>query len=347
MRSQQNGYASGALPLPPSLDAASIVEAATSTHPRRALIIGANPAGSSLARDLKERAPEPILPIAFGDDDPAKWGKRFSGLPVISTNGDLTRRVANGDIQMIFAGADGGTWSHLPVPVYDAAAYYEKTWSKIPSEFISEAWFDAPDAFPLSRRPLAEKGKRVFDFFASAFLLVFCVPIYAVVALAVKWDSPGPVFYHQKRTGKDGKEFFVHKFRSMRQDAEKGGSPQWASENDSRITRVGNFLRKTRLDEFPQFWNVLIGEMSLIGPRPERPEFDEKLRKEIPHYMTRYSVRPGISGWAQVMYTYASSVEDAREKLAFDLYYLKHGSPSLDFSIFLRTVQVALLGKGR
>jgi len=339
MRSQQNGAASGALPLPAALDAAA-------PSPRRALIVGATAAGDALARDLTLRAPEPILPVAFADDDPTRLGDHLNDLPIINLDGDIIRRIAEGDIQIIFAGADRARWHHLPIPVYDAAAYYENAWHKIPSEFIDLEWFDGP-GFLLLRNPVAETGKRVFDFVASALLLILCSPIYALVALAVKIDSPGPVFYHQKRTGKGGGVFKVHKFRSMRQDAEKFGTPQWASENDPRITRVGNFLRKTRLDEIPQFWNVLKGEMSLIGPRPERPEFDDKLREQIPHYMTRYSVRPGISGWAQVMYTYASSVEDAREKLSYDLYYLKHGSPSLDLNIFLRTVQVALTGKGR
>ena len=340
MRSQQNGSATSALPLPTAFAPADAL-------PRRALILGANPAGSALARDLTLRSPEPIIAVAFADDDPAKRGTDFGGLPVFDIKNDFSRQVEEWGIQIIFASAGDAMGRHLPIPIYNAADYYERTWSKIPSEFISGAWFESPGDFRLLRNASDDKGKRVFDVIASTLLLLICSPLYLLVALAIKWDSKGPVFYHQMRTGRDGVVFAVHKFRSMRQDAESCGAPQWASENDPRITRIGNILRKTRLDEIPQFWNVLKGEMSLIGPRPERPEFDIKLENEIPHYKARYRVRPGISGWAQVMFTYASSVEDAREKLAFDLYYLKHGSPSLDILIFLRTIQVALLGKGR
>ena len=181
---------------------------------------------------------------------------------------------------------------------------------------------------------------------AALLLLVFS-PLMLLVALAIKLDSPGSVFYTQVRTGLHGKPFGVYKFRSMYQDAEKRGGAQWAKERDPRITRVGRWLRLTRIDELPQIVNVLRGEMSLIGPRPERPEFDVKLKQKIPYYDVRYLVKPGITGWAQVMYPYGASIEDAYEKLAYDLYYIKNYSFWLDLAIALKTVRVVLFGKGR
>jgi exopolysaccharide biosynthesis polyprenyl glycosylphosphotransferase len=188
--------------------------------------------------------------------------------------------------------------------------------------------------------------KRAFDLLLSCILALFSLPVMLLAALAVKLDSPGPALYSQIRTGKDGRPFRVFKFRSMFQNAEQGGA-RWASEGDPRITRVGRFLRTSRIDELPQLWNVLKGEMSLIGPRPERPEFDASLAEQIPHYQTRYRIKPGLSGWAQVMYPYGASVDDAREKLAYDLYYIKNCSALLDAWITLKTIKVVLFRKGR
>jgi exopolysaccharide biosynthesis polyprenyl glycosylphosphotransferase len=178
-------------------------------------------------------------------------------------------------------------------------------------------------------------------------MLLLLSPVMIVAAIAVKLDSPGPVFYSQMRNGCHRNPFWVRKFRSMYQDAEQRGGAQWAQKSDPRITRVGNVLRLTRIDELPQIWNVLTGEMSLIGPRPERPQFDEKLAEAIPYYNLRYLVKPGITGWAQVMYPYGASVEDAYEKLSYDLYYIKNYSIWLDLAIGFKTIRVVLLGKGR
>jgi lipopolysaccharide/colanic/teichoic acid biosynthesis glycosyltransferase len=167
-----------------------------------------------------------------------------------------------------------------------------------------------------------------------------------IVGFIIRLDSPGPIFYSQLRTGLYGKPFRVYKFRSMYQDAEKRGA-QWASQRDPRITKVGHWLRVLRIDELPQIINVLRGEMSLIGPRPERPEFDVKLKEAIPYYEMRYLVKPGITGWAQVLYPYGASLEDAYEKLSYDLYYIKNYSLFLDMVIVLKTIRVVLLGKGR
>ncbi|PYM68125.1 MAG: hypothetical protein DME10_27940 [Candidatus Rokuibacteriota bacterium] len=164
---------------------------------------------------------------------------------------------------------------------------------------------------------------------------------------AIKLESPGSILYRQSRSGQNGCVFILNKFRSMRQDAEKETGPVWAAQSDSRVTRVGAFLRRTRLDELPQLFNVLVGHMSFIGPRPERPEFVQDLQKQIPFYMKRLSVKPGITGWAQVKYRYGSSVDDALEKLQYDLYYIKNLSLFLDFLILLNTVQVVLFARGR
>jgi exopolysaccharide biosynthesis polyprenyl glycosylphosphotransferase len=167
-----------------------------------------------------------------------------------------------------------------------------------------------------------------------------------VTALAVYLDSGGPVFYSQSRVGEHGRPFVLYKFRSMRTDAEQAGEARWAADNDDRVTRVGRFIRTTRLDELPQLWNVLRGDMSFVGPRPERPFFVEQLEAVIPYYSQRHAVRPGITGWAQVQYQYGASIEDAMEKLCYDLYYVKHLSIALDVSIVFDTVKVILFGKG-
>lgn len=192
---------------------------------------------------------------------------------------------------------------------------------------------------------VARAAKRSFDIFAAIFLLVALSPVLAATALAIWLDSKGPILYRQRRIGLGGREFEIFKFRSMRQDAEKDG-PCWAEKDDKRVTRVGRFIRRTRIDEIPQAINILKGEMSFVGPRPERPEFVRLLETEIPHYHARHLVKPGITGWAQVRFVYTASVEGARDKLGYDLFYIKHMSPLLDALIVLMTVRVALLGLG-
>jgi lipopolysaccharide/colanic/teichoic acid biosynthesis glycosyltransferase len=166
------------------------------------------------------------------------------------------------------------------------------------------------------------------------------------IVLVIKLSSPGPVFYRQRRVGRDGIVYYCYKFRTMRADAEADTGPTWAGDDDPRITSVGRFLRQSRMDEIPQLWNVLRGDMSLVGPRPERPEFVDTLSKEIPYYHLRHAVRPGITGWAQIRYKYGSSIEDAKEKLRYDLFYIKNMSAGLDLLIFLQTIKIILLGRG-
>lgn len=232
------------------------------------------------------------------------------------------------------------------VYIYKTEEFYEEFFEKIPPLLIEDDWFAFTSGFGLFHNRINLKLKRLIDVLVTGLLCSLALPIGLLTALAIKLDSPGPIFYSQVRTGLNGHKFKVHKFRSMYQDAEKRGA-QWASTKDPRITRIGKLIRLTRIDELPQLWNVLTGEMSLIGPRPERPEFDIELRQQIPYYDIRYLVKPGITGWAQVRYPYGASVEDAYQKVAYDLYYIKNYSLLLDIAIVLKTLRVIFLGKGR
>lgn len=217
---------------------------------------------------------------------------------------------------------------------------------KIEVEFITEEWLLQAYGFKILRSQIQNNIKRVFDIIMALIIGVMTLPVMAVAAIIVRLESPGPIIYSQDRVGENGKEFKVHKFRSMRNDAEKDGA-KWAQVNDPRVTKFGNFMRKTRIDELPQLINVLKGEMSFIGPRPERMVFIKELEKEIPYYNLRHMVKPGLTGWAQVMYPYGASVEDARRKLEYDLYYIKHHSLYLDLMIMFMTFKTVVFGKGR
>ncbi|MBE9044742.1 sugar transferase [Pleurocapsales cyanobacterium LEGE 10410] len=232
------------------------------------------------------------------------------------------------------------------VYVYSIADFCEQFWQKIPPKYIQDDWFAFTSGFNILHNRIKVKLKQAIDLVVAGVMLIVTLPITIPVAIAIKLNSKGPIFYSQVRTGLNGKKFRVHKFRSMYQNAEARGI-QWATEKDPRITPVGSFIRLTRIDELPQLWNVFKGEMSLIGPRPERPEFDLQLREEIPYYDVRYLVKPGITGWAQVCYPYGASVEDAYQKVAYDLYYIKNYSIFLDLAIAIKTLRVVVLGKGR
>jgi sugar transferase (PEP-CTERM system associated) len=234
----------------------------------------------------------------------------------------------------------------MGVEVIDAAGFFEREMGKIMLDFVTPGWFAFADGFNASTWSLA--SKRIFDIAASFLLLMVTWPIMLVTIIAI-WLEDGfaaPVVYRQERVGKNGETFQVLKLRSMRVNAEKDGQAVWAAVNDSRITRVGSFIRRTRIDELPQIINILAGDMALVGPRPERPEFVTDLESKIPYYEARHQVKPGIAGWAQLRYPYGASDEDARQKLQFDLYYVKNNSLFLDFMILLTTVEVVLFGQG-
>jgi sugar transferase (PEP-CTERM system associated) len=230
------------------------------------------------------------------------------------------------------------------VVIQDGAEFYEAVTGKIPIESLRLGTLLFSTGFRLSRFLVIYK--RVASIVVSIVGLTLSLPFLPFVALAIKLSSPGPLLYHQRRVGKDDTIFYCHKFRTMHADAEADTGPTWAGDEDPRITSVGRFLRTVRLDEIPQLWNVLKGDMSLIGPRPERPEFVERLEQEVPYYNLRHTLRPGITGWAQIRYKYGSSVEDAKEKLRYDLFYIKNVSPGLDALIFFNTIKTILLGRG-
>jgi sugar transferase (PEP-CTERM system associated) len=232
------------------------------------------------------------------------------------------------------------------VRVYGIADFYEQMWFKVPVLHTRHGWLVFAHGFDLLHNPLGLRIKRLTDILLALALLVLTLPVMAVVAVLVRLESRGPAIFRQARTGLGGREFQILKFRSMADDAERDG-PQWAQSSDPRVTRLGRALRRLRIDELPQLVNVLKGEMSFIGPRPERPVFNATLEHEIPLYNLRHLVRPGITGWAQVMYPYGASIEDAREKLQYDLYYIKNYSVLLDIGIVFKTLRVVLMGKGR
>jgi sugar transferase (PEP-CTERM system associated) len=230
------------------------------------------------------------------------------------------------------------------VKIEEATSWLEKISGKIELENLNPSWLVFNEGF--RRSPAFVLVRRALSVVISMIGLVLTLPLLPLIMLAVHLDSEGPVFYTQTRVGKNGKLFKVVKFRTMRHDAEAASGPQWAGNNDPRVTRVGKFLRTTRLDEIPQLWCVLKGDMAFVGPRPERPEFIEALSKEIPYYGVRHITRPGVTGWAQIKYKYGSTIEDAREKLQYDLYYIKNASVGLDFLIMFQTIKTVLLRRG-
>ncbi len=230
------------------------------------------------------------------------------------------------------------------IRVEEREAIYERIHGKLCLEGLRPSYLIFSPGFHSTR--LQAGLKRLMDVVLSLLGLVLTAPLSVLIAVAIKLDSPGPVLYRQRRIGRDGREFVLLKFRTMRHDAEKATGPVWARRGDDRVTRIGRILRRTRLDEIPQMWNILVGEMSFVGPRPERPFFVERLRREIPYYLERLTVRPGLTGWAQVNFPYGASIEDAKQKLMYDLYYIKNMSLVFDLTIMLRTIKVLLLRRG-
>jgi sugar transferase (PEP-CTERM system associated) len=230
------------------------------------------------------------------------------------------------------------------IEVLDAPSLYERITGKLLLENITPSWFIFSSGFKVT--PWLLMGKRLVDIVCAVIGLLIFAPFAPLVMLTIKMDSAGPVIFRQERIGKGDVPFVLYKLRTMSQDAEKGTGAVWASTTDPRVTRLGRFLRKSRIDEIPQLFNVLKGEMSLVGPRPERPEFVSKLKEVIPFYSERHFVKPGVTGWAQVRYPYGASVEDALEKLRFDLFYIKNISLLLDLNIIFKTIGVVLLRKG-
>jgi len=321
----------------------------------RVLVYGSGQAASSITNSMRRRADRQGFTIVgfvrVGGEE-----SRIEGERVINLRQPLAEYTRQTDIDQIVIALDDKR-DVLPmdelfkcrlngVDVYDLVTFFEREAGKILVDFATPGSMSFTDGF--KRSPASKIAKRWFDVSASFLLLMFSWPFMLLTAIAI-WLEDGfgaPVLFRQERVGLNGVRFQVLKFRSMSVDAEGDGKARWATRNDSRVTRVGNFIRKTRIDELPQILNVLAGDMAFIGPRPERPEFVKELAQSIPYYNARHCVKPGITGWAQLCYPYGASEKDARQKLQFDLYYVKNHSLFLDFMICLTTVEVVLFGKG-
>lgn len=321
----------------------------------RVLVYGSGQAASTITSAMRRRTDRQGFTIVgfvrVGDEQP-----RIEGERVINLRQPLPEYVRQTEIDKVVVALDNSAME-LPgeellqcrlagVKVVNLVNFFEQEAGKVLVDFASPEWMSFAGNFQSSRT--GEMSKRGFDILASFLLLTISWPLILLTAIAIRLESgPGaPIFFRQERVGLHGKRFQVLKFRSMTVDAERDGKAVWATKNDARVTRVGQFIRKTRIDELPQILNVLAGDMAFIGPRPERPEFVEELSREIPYFNARHCVKPGITGWAQLCYPYGASVEDAKQKLQFDLYYVKNHSLFLDFMIFLNTVEVVLFGKG-
>jgi len=312
--------------------------------PARVLIVGNGVKARSVARMVEEHG-EDLFTVCALVEAP-RVGAEATGEALEAT----AERLRADYVVMALDEPRGFQWVEALLQcriqgryVYDAAGFCERVLRRIPVAHLSASSLAFSDELSVST--LRRFAKRAFDVTMALLLLWQALPTLILVAIAIKLDSKGPVFYKQERVGKGGKSYLLWKFRSMRTDAEKDGAV-WAKTNDDRVTRVGRFIRKTRMDEIPQVFNVLMGDMSFVGPRPERPVFVEQLKQQIPFYGLRDAVKPGITGWAQIRYPYGASVEDAKNKLEFDLYYVKNGSLFLDLAIIFHTVRHVLLGRG-
>lgn len=319
------------------------------------LVLGTGNLAREAVKEILRHPELGIKVLGFVDDNPQLVGVSIVNPKVIGLYEDLPQLVAEHKIDRIVVGLQDRR-GKLPikellgfkthgVAVEEATTFYERVAGKIPIENLKPSWMVFNSGFTVSKRLLL--FKRILSVIVSSLLLLIFSPIFLILALLIKMDSKGPVFYKQERVGQNGKLFKLIKFRSMRQDAESHSGPVWASaQTDDRVTRMGKILRRTRLDEMPQFYNVMRGDMDLVGPRPERPHFVDQLEKEIPYYPLRHTVRPGVTGWAQINYGYANSVEHTIEKLQYDLFYIKNISWILDALIILETAKTVLVRKG-
>ena len=327
------------------------------TFQRRVLIVGAGRAGQAVAEALRESQADHYAIAGWIDDDPAKQGQTIGGVPVAGGHEQLlevARARGVSDIVLAITGeVRGGMFRALlecqehGLDIVRMPALYEQITGRVPIQHLQADWLITALGDAARFNSLARIIKRMLDVAGALVGLVALGLVLPVLALVIRLTSPGPVFYRQTRLGRGGQPFTVIKLRTMSPDAEADGLARWTELGDERVTGVGRFLRRPRLDELPQCLNVLRGEMSLVGPRPERPEFVEHLERQIPFYRARLLVKPGLTGWAQINYGYGSTVEDAALKLQYDLYYLKNRSLWLDLLILFRTLAVVLGFKGR
>ncbi len=324
---------------------------------RRVLVIGAGKAGGTIARAYKELRPQPFFLVGFMDDDPKKIGKRLDGFLIIAGNDRLLEIIdSEGITEIIIAisGAmQGGTFQaildaqEVGVEVVPMPTVYEELLGRVPVHHLESDWLIRSFVDEARVGGFYEAGKRLLDILGGLVGLGIYFIVYPFVAIIILLESGRPVVFKQTRSGKGGRPYPMFKFRTMHQDAEKDGKVQLTQIKDTRITRFGNFMRRAHIDELPQFLNVLRGEMSLVGPRSERPEWIAEFQKQIPFYRARLLVKPGITGWAQVNYSYYATVEEMAIKLEYDLYYIKHRNMLMDMLILLRTFTQVLAFRGR
>jgi sugar transferase (PEP-CTERM system associated) len=323
-------------------------------HPVRVLIVGAGWAGSTIGSALGSFREFRV--VGFVDDDPAKRTNKIGSMPVLGATSDIQALVERHHASLLVLAITHEKRDTLfrtlldckmsGIELCDMPTLYEELAGRVPVNHVRDSWFVYSSLRGVRRTVYAARLKRVLDIALSFAGLVVSMPIVMVTALAFALESGSPLLYRQKRVGQNEKEFWLLKFRSMKVGAEDGTGAVWAKPGDDRVTKVGHVIRLLRFDEIPQMVNVLKGEMSFIGPRPERPEFVKELKGKIPYYSLRHTIKPGITGWAQVNYPYGASEEDAFEKLQYDLYYLKNMSALLDLHILLRTIRVVLFRQG-
>ena len=326
------------------------LEAATRT---RTLIFGAGPAAEVVGSTLK--AADPNILIVGYVAGPNERDSTVAPEQLLQLQSSLTELAHGLEVDEIVVALTERRSGSMPlrqlldckasgIKVHDLNSHFEKTLGQIRLDYLNASWLIFGDGF--NQGAWRTGVKRSFDIVCASILLLVSAPVMLITALLIKLESAGAVFYRQERVGLDGHRFSIIKFRSMRTDAELDGKPRWALANDDRITRVGHWIRRLRIDELPQLFNVLRGQMSLVGPRPERQFFVDQLTQEIPFYALRHSVKPGVTGWAQVRYAYGATVEDSLEKLQYDLYYVKNHTLFLDLVVLFETVGVVLTGKG-
>lgn len=326
-------------------------------HPEigeRILIVGSGPFAVEIAREALGRPDAGFRVVGFVDNDPALVGKSLINPKVIGLTSELGSLVRSEHIDRIVV-AIGDRRGQFPtqellrlslsgdVSIEESASFYERLTGRVLLDLIRPSWLIFSSRGRRAR--LNELACATMHRTVALLGAILSLPIAIVTAILIKIESRGPVLYQQERVGKNGRVFTLMKFRSMRVDAEKDG-PVWAKTEDERMTRVGSIIRKIRVDEIPQFWNILCGDMNFVGPRPERPHFIAQLAQEIPFYEQRHLIAPGLTGWAQIKYPYGASIEDAKQKLAYDLYYIKNQSITLDATIMFETIKTILLGRG-
>lgn len=320
----------------------------------RILILGTGKVGINLCRKLLTRSDLDFEIVGFLDDDPRRLGEKLVNPGIIGTIDNLEHIVSSERVNRVIVALPDRR-GRLPVQkllnlrlqgvvIEDVHTIYEMVTGRISLDSVRPSWMIFSDGFRKFRWQLLLK--RCFDLIFALVVFLLSLPLMVVIAICIKLDSEGPVLFEQERVGQFGRVFTLFKFRSMKKEAEEGGVPCWATQNDSRVTRLGRFLRDFRLDELPQVLNILRGDLSFVGPRPERPYFVERLEEKLPYYRERHVVKPGLTGWAQIRFPYASSEEETREKLEYDFFYIKNFSILFDLAIVFETGKIVLFGRG-